>query len=195
MAELYCTIQLHGPFRWFGSNGDVLFTQEVAGSPGIYIWAVPYESGFMTYYVGETGRSFRQRMKEHVKEYFSGMYRVFDPGEFASGRKVLLWDGMWRAGEEHRLADFVSRLPELSKCIAQLLDSMRIFLGPLDVPTHTRRRIEAALAKHLYEQPGVVGQFQDSDLVYRGRSADQEPLLVRFCSGAQIMGLGEIIEA
>ena len=194
MPEPYCTIGFEGPFRWFGS-GDVLFDQDVASSPGLYLFTVPHDSGYLTYYVGETGRSFGERLKEHSRDYLSGMYRIFDPAQFATGKKVLIWDAMWRRGEERRLGEFVSRLPELSVAAGQLLDCMRLFVGPLDAPQRMRRRIEAALAKHLYEQPGIVGVFQDEDIAYKGRLPDEDPLTVHFCASAEILGLAESIEA
>jgi hypothetical protein len=194
MREPYCTIGFEGPFRWFGS-GDALFDQDVARSPGIYLWTVPHDSSYLTYYVGETGRSFGERMKEHAGDYLSGMYRIFDPIQFAAGRKVLIWDGMWRRGEERRLGEFVARLPELSVAVGQLLDCMRLFVGPLDASQRTRRRIEAALAKHLYGQSSLVGSFQDEDITYEGRLPEENPLNVRFCASADILGLAESIEA
>ena len=85
--ELTCC----GPFRWHSAANDCIFRREEAKQPGVYIWAVPYEDGFLAYYVGETGRSIAERTTEHAAAFFlGGQFRIYDPAEFAEGRKVLV---------------------------------------------------------------------------------------------------------
>jgi hypothetical protein len=61
----------------------MLFAQQTAQPPGIYLWTIPFEEQYLTYYVGETGRNFVARHTEHVQCYLHGLYRVYDPQLFA----------------------------------------------------------------------------------------------------------------
>ncbi|MGA7075350.1 MAG: hypothetical protein WBZ42_02215 [Halobacteriota archaeon] len=56
----------------------------------MYLYTVPYGGQYLTYYVGETGRSFKARFAEHTREYVGGLYRVYDPEHFARGEKTLI---------------------------------------------------------------------------------------------------------
>lgn len=63
----------------------------VAARPGIYLWTVATPDGDdLVYYVGETARSFADRLTEHLKEQLSGAYRIYDPEPFGAGTKQLL---------------------------------------------------------------------------------------------------------
>ncbi len=71
----------------------MLFAQPEAQQSGIYLWTIPFGEQFLTYYVGETGRSFVARHTEHAQSYLHGLYRVYDPQLFAKGEKVFIWEG------------------------------------------------------------------------------------------------------
>jgi len=185
-------IELIGPLRWYGGDrSQNIFECPDSQKPGIYIWAIPYNQSHLVYYVGETGRSFAERFEEHIKEYLSGLYRIYDPGEFAQGRKRLIWEGMWKAGTEHRTGEFLSRYGELAPQIHRFLGVFRIFLGPFQGEKRLRERIEAALAKSLQRQEGIGGQFQDADIRYAPRREGEEPIMVNLRCSASIIGLPE----
>lgn len=65
-------------------EGPIPFTKIVEGEgisqslkgPGIYIWTVQVNGRHVAYYVGETGRSIRDRTIEHYKCYVHGEYRI-----------------------------------------------------------------------------------------------------------------------
>lgn len=56
-----------------------------------------------------------------------------------------------------------------------------------------RERVEASLAKHLREQPGVIGRFQDEGVRYRERSDKEEPIKAQFQSTVNLLGVPEML--
>ena len=143
----------YGPYKWYGTKNDSLFTQPEAKESGIYLWAIPFEKRYLTYYVGETGRSFANRIIEHTRYYLHGFYRVYDPRQFAEGKKRLVWGGMWKPGTRGpiRMLEFLNRYAELSTVIYEFLGQFRIFVVPLSVEKRIRQRVEAAIANRLFE--------------------------------------------
>ena len=184
-------MQWHGPYVLYGMKDDSFFTQPETKKSGIYLWTIPFEKRFLTHYVGETGRSFATRIIEHTRDYLNGFYRVYDPRQFAEGKKKLVWGGMWKSGRRgpHLMLEFLNRYSELSTVIYEFLGQFRIFVAPLDVEERIRQRIEAAIANRLFEQPGLIGKFQDEDIRYRPRRTDEEPISVKMVSFESILGL------
>ena len=87
------------------------------------------------------------------------------------------------------MLEFLNRYPEMSSVIYEFLGKFRIFLAPLDVKKRVRKRIEAAIANRLYEQSGLVGEFQNSDIKYWPRRADEKPISVKMIAFEAILGL------
>jgi len=191
MASQRYEIRWYGPYSWYGTKDDSFFIQPVSKKSGVYLLAIPFKNGYLTYYVGETGRPFATRLIEHARYYLHGLYRIFDPRQFAEGKKELVWGGMWKPGTKgpRRMLEFLNRYSELSPLIYEFLGMLKIFVAPLDVEKRIRERIEAAIANRLYQQPGVVGKFQDDDIKYRPRRTDEEPFSVRMGSFETILGL------
>ncbi len=191
MGSQQYEVRWHGPCRWYGKSEDCLFTASVAGKSGIYLWTVPFNTKYLVYYVGETGRSFKTRFTEHTRDYLYGYYRIYAPTEFAQGKKKLVWGGMWKPGRRgpQRMLEFLNRYSELSKVIYEFLGQYRIFLAPLDVKERIRQRIEAAIASKLSEHPGLIGKFQNDDIRYRPRRTDEDPISAKMISFEPILGL------
>lgn len=185
-------IKFEGPLYWLAESECVsVFQHEIADCPGIYLWSVPYQQAEMVYYVGETSRSFRERLKKHLVSYLAGLYRLYEPEHFARGNKCLIWDGMWKSGEELRMAEFIRRHNELAPKIHQLIRLLRFHLAPLTVDTRRRQRIEAAIANVLSKQSGIPGQFQDGDIRYWPRNPDEQEIAVCIKCNSRILGLPE----
>lgn len=158
-----------GPFKWADAQGNGILKIPEGQLCGVYLWTVSYEDSYLTYYVGETTRSFSQRFEEHAKEYLSGTYRICDPVLLMNGQKELIWEGLWKKGTRDRLDLFISRLPELSLKIQQLLSTFSIFIIPMKREKRVIQRVEAAIANHLLKQNGVIDSFQDDDIRYLPR--------------------------
>jgi hypothetical protein len=168
-------VKFAGPFSWCGHNEVPSISKVEAGKKsGVYLWTIRVGEGELVYYVGETGRNFAQRMLEHFKEHMSGGYHLYEPQEFSQGRKVLLWPGRYGPGKESSLAVFMQRFQELAPAIVGLVKLYRFYVAPLECEKRLCERIESELAMHLYEQPGIVGDFQDQGINYRPRRDDEE---------------------
>jgi hypothetical protein len=164
-------LEFSGPFSWLASDlAPSIFEAVAAQAAGIYLWTVDTPDGHLIYYVGETGVEFRQRLHQHLSRQLAGMYHIYEPGMFAVGQKHALWRGMYGRDRESSLAALVDRLPTLAPALADFVRLMRFHLAPLTCQTRLRRRIEAALARHLSRQPGLVGSFQDAGIRYAPRA-------------------------
>ena len=85
------TLNFVGPFSWAGtSEAPSLCESEAGKESGIYLWTVRRPEGELVYYVGETGRSFADRMCDHFREHASGGYNLHSPEEFRQGQRVRL---------------------------------------------------------------------------------------------------------
>ena len=128
---------------------------------------------------------------EHTRDVLQGLYRVYDPSQFAQGRKTLIWGGMWKPDRKgsSTMLEFLNRYLELSPLIYQFLGQLRFFLAPIDAEKRMRQRIEAAIAKKLLEQPEIIGEFQDNDIRYQPRRTNEKPILVTMRSFESILGL------
>lgn len=179
-----------GPFSWPGTaDAPCVFECQQGKSAGVYLWAIAHPEGYLVYYVGETGRSFAQRLLEHYREHASAFYHLNSPKEFTMGERVAVWPGRYDVTEKRSPRECVARYEQLAPCIIELTAIYRFFLAPLAVSDRECRRIEAALAAWLYAQPGVIGGFQEKGIRYAPRLADEEPIRCEFTSSAPIQGL------
>ena len=182
-------LSFSGPFGW-SLNGPLptILSKGIGDQPGIYLWTAGTDDGELVWYVGETARSFRQRMREHLVEQLGGRYRILDPVGFEKGRKSYLWHGGYGESKGNWPDRFLTELPTLAKPLAEFVRVMRFMIAPLDSDTRVRRRIEAALADYLYAQPDPVGSFQE-EIYYERTRPDEEPLQVTIASATPIRGL------
>jgi hypothetical protein len=189
-ASAEVQLLLEGPYQWLdGIASDYLFAAASLEGAGLYLWTYPTIHGEMAYYVGETGRSFAGRMREHLSSYVSGRYTFYDPAAFSRAQKLIVWEGMWRPGQETRVADFLGRHEEIIPALAEFLRRLRFYLGPTDCDTRTRKRIEAALADSFSAQPPPVGTFQDEGIRYERRRDHEGQLRVRVSGASTVVGL------
>lgn len=185
-----------GPFAWQpGATVASLAEVDVGSNAGIYIWTVSTAHGELVYYVGETARSFAQRMEEHLAEQLSGRYRLYEPNEFLRGEKILLWRGVYGPGAQPNVGGFVAQFPSLAPALVQFVRSIRFHVAPISCSVRLRRRIEAALAHHLRKQEGLVGTFQDEDVRYVQRRPDEEPIRVKLTWKKKPIGVPDQLEA
>lgn len=185
-----------GPFAWLpGGPVPSLCEVPVGDSQGLYVWTVPTPGGELIYYVGETGRSFARRMQEHLSEQLSGRYRLYEPGVFVQGQKMLLWRGVYGPGSQPDVEGFVAQLPSLAPALVRFVRLMRFHVAPTRCADRLRRRMEAALAHHLHEQKGLVGSFQAEAVRYVPRCPDEEPIVVRLTWHQKPLGVPESLQA
>ena len=71
-------IHFDGPFKLHESKNCV-FDKEICDQHGIYLWVIKEKTGSnYISYIGETGRTFRKRLEEHILEMTSLDYRISD---------------------------------------------------------------------------------------------------------------------
>ncbi len=186
-------IEWLGPYRFYGTKSDMLFAQPAAQQSGLYLWTIPFDDRYLTYYVGETGRSFIARFTEHVQCCLHGYYRIYDPQLFARGEKVLIWEGMWKAGTRDRIGEFLNRYTELSPRSYEFLGLFRIFVAPIDAKRRIRERIEAKIAEELSQQSGAIRKFPNDDIKYKPKRSDEAPISVAMSGSESILGLGHLL--
>jgi hypothetical protein len=94
---------------WTGDTLPLVSDCAESRGAGLYIWAVPTAVGELVQYVGQTGRSFRARFAEHLRDQIAGLYRISDAAELREGRKVVLWPGIYGPGVARTAALYVAR--------------------------------------------------------------------------------------
>jgi hypothetical protein len=182
-------LQFYGPFILCGNDGSLLYKEEISQRAGIYLWSVNIDDGFLVDYIGETGQSFSQRMKDHMIQCLGGNYRIWEPLLFSQGKKELIWNGLWKKEVRDCMPDFVDNYIELAPKIKEYLELIRVFVAPFETTTRIRRRIEGAIASSLREQPSPIGTFFENDIRYNRRSVDEQPIEVSTSCSHRILGL------
>lgn len=188
--EVAVQLRFVGPFSWPGtSDAPSVFDTGESRHGGVHVWTVPQPAGHLVYYVGETGKSFAQRMLEHHSAHASGFYRVYSPAALAHGVKVPIWPGRFDPAGPKTGADCVKRYADLAPYLVELSRLYRFFLAPARLETRLRRRVEAALAGALYAAPGRIGAFQDRGIRYAARRAEEEPIACGITSSEPLLGV------
>lgn len=187
-------LRFEGPFHLVG-DGD-LFSSSVSSHAGLYLWTVPYDGGgFLINYIGETITSFGQRTKEHMIQTLGGNYRVSDPSLLRQGVDRVLWNGLWRKGERHKIAEFVVRYEEFAPAVKALLELARLFVAPLDVNKRTLKRVEGAIAAKIKGEGGLPAALLPADIRYLTRRKEEAAILVRIEAESYIHGLPSEVTA
>jgi hypothetical protein len=70
--------------------------------------------GTYIYTAGLTRRSFKQRFREHNREYYAGKYTVFDAQLLQEGKREVVWAGFWfrKNRDPQQIADYERRSKE-----------------------------------------------------------------------------------
>jgi hypothetical protein len=94
---------------------------------------------------------------------------------------VLVWGGMWKPDRKSpdKMIDFLKDYHKLASQIFDFLKLFRIFLLPTEVDRRIRERIEAGIAKNLYEKSVITANFKDNDIQYRPRRHGEKQILLR----------------
>ncbi len=185
-------VSFFGPFSWYGTpDAPCVYDTDEARNFGIYLWTVPLPDGHLIYYVGETGRSFEIRLRQHHEELISARYHVYSAQEFARGEKLILWPGRWDVKDRKSDAECRANAERLSAPIRSMMLALRLFLAPMPCDKRTRQRIESAIAQPLYAVPGMVGAFQDRGVRYDPRMPNEKPFACRVISPVPLLGIPE----
>jgi hypothetical protein len=107
---------------------------------------------------GITGRSFRERFREHTPKYFIGEYTVLDISDMQTGRRSEVWHGWgWTPAKR---AEFAERQTEIREAARRQLAGFRVFVAKVD-DRRVRVRLEAAIMGSLYLAPPPLCDLPD----------------------------------
>ncbi|MDK2952844.1 MAG: hypothetical protein PWQ27_227 [Kosmotoga sp.] len=159
-------LKLFGPYKLFGSDGNSLFDTDISRENGIYFWTVKHENGYLIDYIGETGRTFWQRMKEHLIETLGGNYRICDPDILLQGKEKIIWNGLWRKGTKDKIQEFIKNYEIYAPIIKRYIEIHDVFLAPLSADRRKKRLIEGNIAKIIKEQKPPISNLLPSDIRY-----------------------------
>jgi hypothetical protein len=185
------SLRFEGPYSWTGGSLPSVSDCPESESMGLYIWAVPTAVGELVQYIGQTGRSFRARFADHLRDQSSGPYRIYDAAELREGRKLVLWPGIY--GPSRTTAPFVAA--EFARPLQEYVGLVRFYLARLDAPERTRCRIEGALAANFQSQPAPIGTFYDEHVQYKGRLPNEEPFEIHLTCPSPLRGFPEVLTA
>jgi hypothetical protein len=178
-------LTIHGPFDWIGEKS--VFKAPQSQQAGIYLWAIPFKEQFLTYYVGQTGVSFKARFTQHTASYLDGTYRQWDRNDFVNGKRTLVWHGRWIKGTEFTIGEFLDKFRELNP--VEFMKTMKLFLIPIDTNKRTRESIEASIAKQIASHSKLASDFLDEVNTFYPRREDEEKFIVSFQNYDKIIGL------
>jgi hypothetical protein len=185
-----------GPFILQGVQGNLLFDSPVAKQWGIYLFTVEYHNGYLIYFAGLTTRSFKQRCKEHIEAYRTGVYTIFDAKSFQQGKRVKVWHGFWFRKRTDEMEDeFLARCQKIESATEELLLTFRIFLAPLETEKRILERLEAAIMNVLYSGVGAVSSLPDRGMALSPRRLNEKPFLAYSTATVCLHGLPESFEA
>jgi hypothetical protein len=179
-------IDFSGPFSLHGME-PLLWNSSFAHQPGIYLWTIELQGAFFIEYIGETGKSFDKRTKEHLVQTFGGNYMILDMEAVKKiGEPFYIWKGQGR--EEDR--NFMDLYVDLAPKILEYISSLRLFVAPLVIEKRDQQLIEGCLAKHLYHQEKNINKFFQKGIRYVfNRKLDEDPFHVRLEAAQPILGL------
>lgn len=182
-------LHAEGPFG-FLTDGQVPYVLEAtaARQRGIYFFAVAHGSQELVHYVGETGREFCTRMREHLPLYLNGTFDIYDSDRFAAGHLHRLWEGMLRWDSIRRANEFLNRHAELFPHIEKQIRAIRLWLLPTDVERRTRRLVEGSIARALMTQPAPVGTFHEQ-IHYEYRDDDEPSVPFTIANHERFVGM------
>jgi hypothetical protein len=187
-------LQWKGPYCfWPTQICKSVFRSEYAKSPGLYLWTVKIGEAFLTNYVGISGKSIRDRLVEHVSKFLGGDYNVYDPSVFSQGKKksIFLPVSSSKDFPKEYKVDFLERLPDLASKVFDMLESIRLFVGPLRVEKRLLERIESAIIKDIRKaEDKTVAEFIDNKRVSPRRPSEKE-IVVLTKSHLPLLGLSD----
>ena len=137
-------IHFDGPFKLHESKNCV-FDKEICDQHGIYLWVIKEKTGSnYISYIGETGRTFRKRLEEHILGMTSLDYRISDAEIRKEGEEKIIWDGHWRVKSMKKL---INNYDRVSKYVINHIKTFDIYLSSFESDTRTRKRIEGEIGE------------------------------------------------
>lgn len=188
------SIKFYGPFLFGNGLEKNLFKNALSQKAGVYLWTIKYKDGYLIDYIGETGRTFFLRMKEHLIQCLGGNDRVCDPKTLPIGKNKIIWNGMWRKGTRDSMPDFIDKYVVLAPKIQQYVKLVKIFVAPIDAKQRILQRIESALYFELRNNKEPISTFQDDDIRYLPKRPNEKAFRVEISCAHKLHGIPTVIQ-
>lgn len=185
-------LEWHGPFSWVSTAGISCIFDEllsVNSSSGVYLWTVPYRDAYLIYYVGETGKTFRERLRKEHDRFWVGCEWFHDPKLLEQGTKGEGPIYKPKNSKEACLSEFEDRYDELVPIIIRLLHLFHLFIAP--AKTTLRKRIERALMWDVWD----AGDPAWNIIANERWDPRKKEISIPMNSSVRFWGLGNALEA
>jgi hypothetical protein len=192
--ELPVPVHFHGPYSAL-DDGDCpcLFTDEIASGIGVYFWAINIRGLDRPWYVGQTRRSFSERIREHIVGMLSGEYAIYDATKLAQGEHGLARGsvpGSWPDTLPGILRNYETLMPS----IIALVRLIRFHVAPLSGDKHRYDQVEGAIGRYYKAHPSA----ELRDFFYQGLKVPaaiphDNPIRLILSSDALLAGLPDQI--
>jgi hypothetical protein len=184
-------LRLEGPYGYVDTgNLQAVKKSDGADETGVYMWAVPTEEGYMTTYIGITGRSFAKRTKEHAQCYLSGEYGTYRLERLKQGEARRIFPGTCRDAE---MEEFIRNHDKIFPEIKKYLHNTEIFLIPLDGDKRSRERLESAISDKI-RSSGKTGDLPLPGSPKQDYEPRQDSETVKVDMDENFIGLPEELE-
>ena len=158
--------------------------------PGVYLWAFPYESGYIVYAAGITRRSLQVRFREHTRCYLNGTYTLFDVADLKRGIRTVHWHGFWsKKRPPEREAEYTTRRQELDKHAREQLAACRIIAAQFTTERRLLERLEASIMDQLYSSAKPFCDIPDRGMKLAPRWSSETPIIVASHSPVVLHGI------
>lgn len=183
--------------RWTGPYGWPKYEHEnrlpsVPKHPGVYLWTVEYQDGYLIYAAGLTRRSIPIRLREHTRNFLNGEYNVLDIDMMQQGVRKEIWRGWgWSPTKQ---AEYKKKKQIIYDAARRQLAGFRIFV--VDVGTQPRllERLEASIMATLYKQPAPFCDIPDKGMMLAPRWDSENPIIVKSKCTTTLHGIPLMLE-
>ncbi|MGD0518566.1 MAG: hypothetical protein ABSA26_13605 [Thermoguttaceae bacterium] len=197
-------IQWFGPFVFVPQpKFDCVFDQHECDVPGLYLWTIKPNGGYLVNYVGEGGcgkngdRNLRVRLEENVRHSYAGKDKyVTKPEQFRRGL----------SGESDRvkfetIRDFLTGYSTISSMIHENFCSYRVFIAPATkvadnsklADNEVCKYIEKGIIRTLDAAENSISKFLANKERYKNARRSQTPISVVFKKDLVFHGLEGLI--
>ena len=155
-------IHFQGPFK-LHEHENCVFDNKACNQNGIYLWVIKEKTGCnYISYIGETGRTFRERLEEHILGMTSLNYRISDSEVRIHGKEKIIWKGHWRVKS---IKELINNYEKVSKYVTNHIKTYDIYLSSFESDTRTRRRIEGEIGEVIKKNKKYNKFFPDDNRI------------------------------
>jgi hypothetical protein len=191
------TLNWRGPFAWPGAVctgvSDWQNEPEIAKSSGIYLWTIEHNGGYLIYTAGLTCGSFQKRFSAHTRNYYKGIYTIFDVPSMQEGRREIIWPGFWFTKNipPVLVAEYKERQEEIKQATDIFLSNYRVFVAEVPKSKRLLERLEAAIMFNLYKINGPGSDIPARGMKLTPRYNYEPPIRVHSKVNGMFHGLPE----